>query len=244
MLALGKALASHCLSKFMQFHIITLFPELIQTYAQTSILGRALKAGHIQVNTVNPRDFVESNYKKVDDTPYGGGPGMVMMIEPLIKAYDSLNIQNTDSTAVWVTSPSGKNFNQAMAVEAQQAQKQIVIFCGHYEGIDHRIYQAIPQAQPLCVGEAVLTGGELPALFMIDAITRLIPGVLGDSASLDEESFSTEGLLEYPHYTRPQNYNGLCVPEVLLSGNHQAIAQWRKDQQLAITQANRPETLK
>ena len=226
----------------MQFHVITLFPEVIEHYCRASIIGRAQNSGLVKINCINPRDFVTSNYKKVDDTPYGGGPGMVMLIEPIMMAYESIPNLPKDHS-VLVMAASGQTFNQPLAQELSLTAKTIVLICGHYEGIDHRLFQAIPHATPICVGETVLTGGELPALMIIDGVSRLIEGVLGENASLEEESFN-QNLLEYPHYTRPQNYRGLEVPEVLLSGNHQAIAQWRKDQQLLITQKYRPEWVK
>jgi len=224
----------------MKFTVITLFPELIQTYAETSILGRAQAAGRIQVEAINPRDFTEDAYKKVDDAPYGGGPGMVMMCKPLLQAYRSL-APMPKNTKVLITSPWGKPFTQQTAKTLCEAE-HIVIISGHYEGIDARILDLIPEAAPISLGDFILTGGELPALAIIDATARLLPGVIGKEDSLTEESF-TENLLEYPHYTRPEVFEGHKVPEVLLSGNHKEIAHWRKEMSKKITQRHRPDLL-
>ncbi len=220
----------------MKFDIITLFPEIITGYCSFSIPARAKKKGIISVDTINPRDFTRDRHKKADDTPYGGGAGMVLMCQPFYDAYDS--IPKTENMASIILTPQGEVFNQAKA--EQLAQKdQIVMMCGHYEGFDERIRQ-IPGLIEISIGDFVLTGGELAALCIIDAVTRLLPGALGKDESVLEESFS-EGLLEYPHYTKPYDFRGMKVPDILLSGNHQEIAKWRKEQALARTKVKRPD---
>jgi len=222
----------------MKFDIITLFPEMIETYCSFSIVGRAKKQEIISVNTVNPRDFTHDVHKKVDDTPYGGGAGMVLMCKPFYDAFES--VERLENSAVIVLTPQGKPFDQKKA--AQLAGKaQITMICGHYEGFDERIRQ-LPGVEEVSLGDFVLTGGELASLCIVDAVTRLIPGTLGKDKSALEESFS-EGLLEYPHYTRPYEFRGMKVPDVLLSGNHKEIAKWRQEQALKRTQQKRPDLL-
>jgi tRNA (guanine37-N1)-methyltransferase len=224
----------------MKWSILTLFPEVIQAYTSASILGRAVQAGLIAVEAVNPRDFTADPHRKVDDSPYGGGSGMVMTCQPLDDALKSLQ-PVPEGTRYLLTSPAGRPFNHAMAVELVQAP-QVVVLCGHYEGIDERIKQLVPSLEEVSIGDFVLTGGELPALCMLDAVARLIPGVVQKFESVQADSFY-DGLLDYPHYTRPAVYKGLPVPEVLLSGNHAAIATWRRQQALAKTAMVRPELL-
>lgn len=220
----------------MQFDIITLFPEIIINYCSYSIPGRAQRQGTISVNTVNPRDFTHDVHKKVDDTPYGGGAGMVLMCPPFYDAYES--IEQTENTVSIMLTPQGQPFNQRKAEELAQ-KEQIIMMCGHYEGFDERI-RAIPNIIEISIGDFVLTGGELPALCIIDAVTRLLPGVLGKDESSHEESFN-EGLLEYPHYTRPYDFRGMKVPDILISGNHKKIAEWRKEQAIQRTKEKRPD---
>jgi tRNA (guanine37-N1)-methyltransferase len=222
----------------LQFSVITLFPALIETYCAASIMGRAQASGVIRVNTVNPRSFTTDAHHKVDDAPYGGGPGMVMMCKPVMDAYDSL-APLPEKTRVLLMSPVGVPFTQAKAQEFSEAE-QIVILCGHYEGIDARVESLIPNLEHICVGDFVLTGGELAALTVIDATTRLLPGALGKDHSAEEESFSN-GLLEYPQYTRPAEFEGMKVPDVLLSGNHAEIARWRYQMSEARTRQYRPD---
>lgn len=220
----------------MKFDIITLFPEIIENYCSFSIPGRARKQNIINVNTINPRDFTHDVHKKVDDTPYGGGAGMVLMCKPFYDAFES--IERLENTAIVMLTPQGQPFNQQKA--EQFAQKdQLIMMCGHYEGFDERI-RSIPNLIEISIGDFVLTGGELPALCIIDAVTRLIPGTLGKDESAVEESFY-EGLLEYPHYTRPYDFRGMKVPDVLLSGNHKKIAEWRKEQAIKRTREKRPD---
>ncbi len=221
------------------FDVMTLFPEWIETYCQSSILGRAQKNGLLQVNTVNPRQFTTDAHHTVDDAPYGGGAGMVMMCQPIMDAFRSIELKA--NRKVLLTSPVGKPFHQDTA-KALSHCEQVVILCGHYEGIDERIKALIPEIEPVSIGDFVLTGGELAALCMIDTITRLRPGVLGTDSSSEEESFS-EHLLEYPHYTRPQVFEDIAVPDVLLSGNHAKIAQWRRKMSLLRTMFYRPDLI-
>lgn len=222
----------------MRFSLLSLFPEIIQTYTQASILGRAQDNGVIDVRIINPRDFTTDPHRKVDDSPYGGGSGMVLMCQPMDDAFQSL-LPLQAPTRVLLTSPTGRRFDHAMAMELSACQ-DIVLFCGHYEGFDERLMSLIPDIEAVSIGDFVLTGGELPALCIVDAVTRLLPGAVQKFESVTADSFY-EGLLDYPHYTRPAEYKGLSVPEVLLSGNHAEIARWRKAQSIARTQQYRPD---
>ncbi len=222
----------------MKFEVITLFPEVIENYCSFSIPNRAQKQGIISVNTINPRDFTHDVHKKVDDTPYGGGAGMVLMCPPFYDAFESIEKYEKSSTIL--LTPQGKPFNQEKA-EQLSKNDQIIMICGHYEGFDERIRE-IPEIQEISLGDFVLTGGELPSLCIIDAVTRLLPGALGKDESVLEESFS-DGLLEYPQYTRPYDFRGMKVPDVLLSGNHKEIAKWRKEQAFLKTKEKRPDLL-
>jgi tRNA (guanine37-N1)-methyltransferase len=224
----------------MKFSILTLFPEAILPYMQSSMMGRALDKQLISLEVLNPRDFSLDKHKKVDDTPYGGGPGMVLMCQPFDDAYQQLQPLQQPAR-VLMTAPAGRVFDHAFAMELA-ACEQVVIFCGHYEGFDQRLLDLIPELEPVSIGDFVLTGGELPALVMMDAISRHIPDVVQQSASVQEDSFYS-GLLDHPHYTRPAEYKGLLVPSVLLSGNHQAIAHWRQQAALEATQHHRQDLL-
>ncbi|MGE0200131.1 MAG: tRNA (guanosine(37)-N1)-methyltransferase TrmD [Candidatus Melainabacteria bacterium] len=224
----------------MKFSVLTLFPEIITTYCSTSILGRAQEAGIIRVQSVNPRDFTTDPHRKVDDSPYGGGPGMVLTCQPYDDAFHSLPPLGGNAR-ILLTSPAGRRFDQAMAAELAQAE-ELVFFCGHYEGFDERLMQIIPGIEEVSVGDYVLTGGELPALCVMDAVTRLLPGAVQKFESVEGDSFY-DGLLDYPHYTRPAEYKGLTVPDVLLSGNHAAIAAWRQAQSEERTRTRRPDLL-
>jgi len=220
----------------MQFDVLTLFPEMFKSLDE-SIIGRAKEKGLININLVNIRDFSKNKHKKVDDTPYGGGAGMVMMPDVVYDAYKSLKAENA---RVIYMSPQGQKLNQSKVVELSQ-EKHIVLLCGHYEGIDQRVIDEIVDEE-ISVGDYVLTGGELPAMILIDSVSRYIEGVLKED-STKEESFS-EGLLEYPQYTRPEIFNGNKVPEVLLSGHHENIDKWRREQSLKITKKKRPDLFK
>jgi tRNA (guanine37-N1)-methyltransferase len=225
----------------MRFSIITLFPDWITSACNPSIVGRAQKTGLIHIETVNPRDFTTDHYQKVDDAPYGGGVGMVMMSPPLLEAYESLLPLDLPSHTL-LMSPWGKPLKQSMVQSYAQAN-QLVMICGHYEGIDARLLALIPDLELVSLGDFVLTGGEFPALCIVDAVTRLLPGALGKDASAQDESFADTGLLEYPQYTRPPQVRGVHVPDVLLSGNHQAIALWRTRMAEEITRRYRPDLL-
>jgi len=222
----------------MRFTIITLFPDFFSSPLKTSILGKAIKNQKIEVNLINIRDFAVGKHKVTDDTPYGGGRGMVMKPEPIIKAIKSIKKDNSEA---WVTllSPQGRLFNQILAHELSQ-KRHLVLICGHYEGVDQRVRYFLDDE--ISLGDFVLTGGEPATLCIIDAVARLIPGVIGKPQSLEEESF-TEGLLEYPQYTRPAEYAGYKVPEILLSGHHKNIAQWRRQQAILHTLLLRPDLL-
>jgi tRNA (guanine37-N1)-methyltransferase len=224
----------------MKFSVLSLFPELIESYTQASIVGRARSAGLIDVEVVNPRDFTRNKHRKVDDIPYGGGSGMVLACQPVDDAFQSLQ-PLLQPARVLLTSPAGRRFDHAFALELAQAG-QIVLLCGHYEGFDERLMQLIPGVEEVSIGDFVLTGGELAALTIIDAVTRLVPGAVQKFSSVEADSFYA-GLLDYPHYTRPAEYKGLSVPEVLLSGNHAAIDAWRQQQALEKTHRCRPDLL-
>jgi tRNA (guanine37-N1)-methyltransferase len=221
----------------LNFHVITLFPELISSYCSVSIISRGVKAGAIAVNTINPRDFCEDKYRKVDDTPYGGGAGMVLKPEPFFAAFES--VKRDAASPVILMTPQGKLFRQEQANHLAE-QKDITLLCGHYEGFDERIRTLV--THELSIGDFVLTGGELAALAIIDAVGRLVPGVLGKSISLAQESF-VDGLLEGPAYTKPPEFRGMVVPEVLRSGNHRDIERWRRQQALKRTLEQRPDLL-
>lgn len=224
----------------MKFDILTLFPQVITAYTSESIIGRAKESGVIAVNVVNPRDFTTDPHNKVDDSPYGGGGGMVLACQPVEDAYRSL-LPLKSPARVLMTGPAGRRFDHAMARELAECG-EIVILAGHYEGFDERIKDLIPAVEEVSIGDFVLTGGELPALCMVDAVTRLLPGAVQKFSSVEADSFYN-GLLDYPHYTRPAEYKGLKVPDVLLSGDHQAIARWRHEQALARTRRLRPDLL-
>lgn len=220
----------------MKFDVLTLFPEMIECYSNFSIIKRAIESKIIQVNTLNPRDFSQNKHKKVDDTPYGGGAGMVLMPQPYVDAYDS--IPKSKKTLTIMLTPQGETFNDAMS-KAFSTYEQIILMCGHYEGFDERIRDII-KPREISIGDFVLTGGELPALCLIDSISRKLEGTLGKIESADEDSFYN-GLLEYPHYTKPRNFRGYDVPEVLLNGNHAEIEKFRFEQQLKRTKIKRKD---
>ncbi len=220
----------------MIFDVMTLFPEMVENYFQYSILKRASDGGIITVNTINPRDYTENKHKKVDDMPYGGGAGMVLMPQPYVDAYES--IPKLENTLTIMLSPQGEPLTDKVVNELGQYE-QIIMLCGHYEGFDERIREII-KPREISIGDFVLTGGELPALCLIDAVSRKIEGTLGKIESADEDSFSN-GLIEYPHYTRPREYRGYKVPEVLLNGNHKEINEFRLQKSIERTKARRPD---
>ena len=222
-----------------QFFVLTLFPEMIQQTLSHSIMGRAQKEGHISVEAINIRDYTLNKQKHVDDYPYGGGAGMVMQAQPIYDAYQSIAEKAQGARVVYMT-PQGRPFTQRIAEELSQ-EENLVFLCGHYEGIDERIIDEIVTDE-ISLGDFVLTGGELSAITIIDAVSRLVPGVLGKEDSFANESFS-DGLLEYPQYTRPPVFHGKEVPEILLSGHHANIAKWRREQSLIRTVKKRPDLL-
>ena len=219
----------------MKFDVLTLFPEMFEPIKQ-SIIGKAEEKKLIDINLINIRDFSKNKHKKVDDTPYGGGAGMVMQADVVYDAYKSIKDENAK---VIYMSPQGKKLNQNK-VETLAKQEHLIILCGHYEGIDQRVLDKIVDEE-ISIGDYVLTGGELPAMVLIDSVSRYVEGVLKEE-SIKEESFSN-GLLEYPQYTRPEIFEGEKVPEILLSGHHQKIEQWRKQKSLEITKSKRPDLL-
>jgi len=220
----------------MKIDILTLFPEMFSPLKE-SIIKRAVEDGKIEINITNIRDYANPPHYRCDDMPFGGGAGMVMMCEPLFKAVEAVKQENSK---IFYMSPRGKVFNQAMAREMSKLE-HIILLCGHYEGIDQRVIDYF-NIEELSIGDYVLTGGELPAMVVADSIIRLIPGVIREESTM-EESFS-ENLLEYNQYTRPAEFRGKTVPEVLLSGHHKNIETWRKQQSLEITKKNRPDLLK
>ena len=220
----------------MRFDVLTLFPEMIQEACSHSIMKRAVESDIISINTVNPRDYTLDKHKKVDDTPYGGGAGMVLMAQPYVDAYES--IEKSEKSITLMMSPQGQTFDNKLCREFADYE-QIVILCGHYEGFDERIRDII-KPKEVSIGDFVLTGGELPALCIIDSISRKLDGTLGKIESMEEDSFEN-GLLEYPQYTKPREQRGLKVPDVLLNGNHALIAEYRHEEQLKRTKERRPD---
>ena len=224
----------------MWIGVISLFPEMFRAITDYGVTGRASRQGLLQINCWNPRDFTHDKHHTVDDRPYGGGPGMLMMVQPLRDAIQAARNAADEGVRVIYLSPQGRKLTQAGVAELAQHQKLILV-AGRYEGIDERVIQTDIDEE-WSVGDYVLSGGELPAMILIDAVSRLVPGVLGDMASAEQDSF-TEGLLDHPHYTRPEVMDGLAVPEVLLSGNHESVRTWRLQQALGRTWLRRPELL-
>ena len=220
----------------MRIDIITLFPNMFDSPLNESILKRAIERDLLKIGLHNLRDFTQDRHRVVDDTPYGGGDGMVMKVGPLVEAIESLR---GDNSTVILLSPRGKVFNQAEAKRLSE-ERHLILICGRYEGVDERVLSFIDEE--ISLGDFIMTGGEIAALGIVDAVARLVPGVLGSSGSLEEESFSWE-ILEYPHYTRPAEFRGLKVPEVLLSGNHESIRRWRRKEALRTTLKSRPDLL-
>jgi tRNA (guanine37-N1)-methyltransferase len=227
----------------MRFDVITLFPELFEPFLKIGITRRAYETGQVQVQLTNPRDFASGNYRRVDDRPFGGGPGMVMMAEPLEKAVLAIRASRNDKAPVLLFSPIGQTLNHA-AVERWSASEGAILVCGRYEGIDQRFIDRYVDGQ-ISLGDFVLSGGELAAMAMLDAIVRLQPGVLSDADSHHQDSFNPalDGLLDCPHYTRPETWSELPVPAVLMSGHHEQIERWRREQRLALTAQHRPDLL-
>ena len=224
----------------MRIDILTLFPEMFESPLNYSILKRAQQAGVVDIVLTNIRDFATDNYKKVDDKPYGGGPGMVMMPTPAFDSFEHVEKLAPEKGRVILLTPQGQKFNQAKAVELSK-EKRLILISGRYEGFDERIRIGL-DAEQISVGDYVLSGGELAAMIIVDAVVRLLTGVLGDENSPKDDSFSA-GLLEYPQYTRPEVFRGMKVPDILLSGDHAKIAQWRCQQALERTKKSRPDLL-
>ena len=230
----------------MKFHVVTLFPEMFDSVLNTSIIGRAVRSGHITVEFVNPRDFTSDSHRTVDAPPYGGGPGMVLMAPPLFDAVESVLDQYADGERplTVMMSPQGERFNQRASEELAQ-RDALILVCGHYEGVDERFVEHCVDLE-VSLGDFVLTGGEIPSMAVIDAVARLIPGVLGDDTSPAHESFASEvgGLLESAVYTRPATFRGWRVPEVLLSGDHSAVEQFRRSSSATRTLKRRPDLMR
>ena len=224
-----------------RFHILTLFPEMVMDGLNTSIIGRAIDAGLLEINAVNIRDYSTNKHMKVDDYPYGGGAGLVMQPEPVYRAYENLTKDMKKKPRVVYLTPQGTTFHQEMAKELAK-EEELVFLCGHYEGIDERVLDEIV-TDYVSIGDYVLTGGELPAMVMMDSISRMVPGVLSNQESGETESFA-ENLLEYPQYTRPVVFMDKAVPDVLLTGHHKNIETWRRQKSIERTLERRPDLLK
>jgi tRNA (guanine37-N1)-methyltransferase len=223
----------------MKFDVISLFPEMFDAITKHGITSRALEKNIYSLNVINPREFTADNHKTVDDRPYGGGPGMVMLAEPLAQAIKAAKVLNANASVIHL-SPRGTPLTHEKVMSLSQ-QQGLILLASRYEGVDERLLDALVDEE-LSIGDYVLSGGELPAMALIDAIVRQLPGVLGDADSAIEDSF-VNGLLDCPHYTRPEEYDGKRVPEILLSGNHEKIRQWRLKQSLLLTRAKRPDLL-
>lgn len=222
----------------MRIDIMTLFPQMCETVMSESIIGRARKAGKVEIVCTNIRDFSGNKHNKVDDMPYGGGMGMIMAADPIYNCYKSLYSDGESKPHLIYMSPKGKTLTQKRVVELSKLDR-IVILCGHYEGIDERVIEEIVDEE-ISIGDYVLTGGEIPALALADAVCRMLPGVLSDDVCFEEESHFA-GLLEHPQYTRPYSWHEKTVPDVLLSGNHAEVAKWKRKQSLLVTKQRRPE---
>ena len=227
----------------MRFDVLTLFPELFDPFLKTGITRRAFASAQVDVRLTSPRDFAEGNYRRVDDRPFGGGPGMVMQAEPLQRALEHVRAQRQDAAPVVLFSPVGKKLDHAL-VSRYAAGQGAILLCGRYEGVDQRLIDAAVDEQ-VSLGDFVLSGGEIAAIALLDAVARLQPGVLGDPDSHAQDSFNPDldGLLDCPHYTRPEDWRGVAVPEALLSGHHAQIERWRREQRLALTARLRPDVL-
>jgi len=224
----------------MKFDVVTIFPELVEAGLTAGVIGRARQSGLLDIAIHNLRDFTSDRHRVVDDTPFGGGPGMVLKPEPLFAAVETLRERRGTADAVLLMSPAGRVFTQADA-RRFATLKHIVVLCGRYEGVDERVREQIVTDE-VSVGDYVLSGGEIPALVVIDAVGRLVPGVVGDEGSVEADSF-TDGLLDHPHYTRPAEFRGQRVPDVLISGHHAEIRRWRRREALRRTAERRPELL-
>ena len=222
----------------MRFEILTLFPEVVDAVLGSSIIGRATQNGYIEVNSHNIRDYTLDKHKKTDDTPYGGGKGMLMSTQPIVDCFEAVTKELNGKTKAIYASPRGRIFNHEVAKELSQYDN-LIILCGHYEGVDERVIEEL-SLEEISIGDYVLTGGEIPACIIVDAVSRLAPGVLSDKECYEKESIAS-GLLEYPQYTRPRTFRGKKVPEVLLSGHHENIDKWRLEKSLELTKERRPD---
>jgi tRNA (guanine37-N1)-methyltransferase len=220
----------------VRIDVFTIFPAVVEAPLPGSLLGRAIGAGVLDVRVHDLRQWSVDRHRTVDDAPFGGGPGMVMKPEPFFAAVESLD---PDRGRVLLMSPAGRRLDQEL-VRALSSEPHLTILCGRYEGVDERVVDGLP-AEEISIGDYVLSGGELPALVLIEAVTRLVPGVIGKEASHEQDSFSAGGLLDHPHYTRPQEFRGMAVPEVLVSGNHGEVDRWRRDAAIEKTRRNRPD---
>ncbi|MEQ9411997.1 MAG: tRNA (guanosine(37)-N1)-methyltransferase TrmD [Fuerstiella sp.] len=221
--------------------MLTLFPEMFESYLGQSILKLAIQRGLVDVQTHNYREFGEGRHRQVDDRPFGGGPGMLMMCQPVFDCVESVQQKMSSPAKLIMMSPQGRVLNQALVEELAQ-EERLMVLCGRYEGFDDRIREGL-QPMEVSAGDFICNGGEVPAMLLIDTVIRLIPGVLGDETSSRYDSFSNSGLLEHPQYTRPREFRGMSVPEILLSGNHEAIAEWRHEQSLKRTAERRSDLL-
>jgi len=224
----------------MQFGVVTLFPDALLEIVKAGVIGRAISDGKVVVKTESPRDHAHDKHRTVDDRPFGGGPGMVMTPQPTVDAINALRHTLPKADVVYLT-PQGPVFDQAKAVEFSQSES-LILLCGRYEGVDERIIESAVDEE-ISLGDFVLSGGEVAAAAIIDAVSRLVPGVLGHPESAEQDSFAADGWLDCPHYTRPENFNGKAVPPVLMSGDHKAIALWRRQQALTRTRLRRPELI-
>jgi tRNA (guanine37-N1)-methyltransferase len=216
--------------------LLTIFPDLFESPLRQSLLGKAIDAGLLDVRVHDLRDHTSDPHRKVDDTAYGGGPGMVLAAEPVFRAVESLG---SGAKRVILLSPAGRRLDQEL-VRDLSVEPWLVLICGRYEGVDERVVEGLP-AEEVSIGDYVLSGGEVPSLVVLEAVSRLVPGVVGNAESLTGESFEADGLLDHPHYTRPRDFRGMGVPEVLVSGDHAAIATWRRDAAARKTRRNRPD---
>lgn len=224
----------------MRIDVVTLFPKAIEGFIGESILKIAQEKGLVRINLVNLRDFSVDKHKKVDDKPYGGGPGMVIKADPVFRAVEHLRAEGRERSRLILLTPQGAPYTQTIAKNLAK-EEGLILLCGHYEGFDERIREGLAPME-VSIGDYVLSGGEAPAMVLIDSVARLVPGVLGDETSPEEESFS-QPRLEYPHYTRPETFRGMKVPDVLLSGHHDRISRWREDRSLERTKERRPDLL-
>ena len=225
----------------MRFDICTLFPEIFESYLGQSLLGKAIDAGLVQVKLWNFRDFTTDKHNKVDDRPYGGGPGMLIRCEPVFDCVEAVQKDDQTPATLILLGPQGRRLTQRVVEELSEKQR-LVLLCGRYEGFDERVRLGLEPLE-ISAGDFIANGGEVPAMLVIDTVIRMIPGVLGDETSSKYESFAESGLLEYPQYTRPREYRGMTVPEVLLSGHHQEVDRWRKEQSLERTRRLRRDLL-